>query len=351
MAGKRQHYIPQSLQRGFVSHWRGKEAYTWVYRKDSEPFETNVKNAAVQKEFYTDNEGAEADTEITQQEDEYGTILNQLRSHSDIAAVGSEKLAELVAHLEIRTRSLRESFKSMGGFVADQFFRILEKPGKFEEYLRQELARDPTFLDDSISSQLGQQGFPQAVIDEVLSNRDALLDFALPQIRDNLAQTARGLRAELPGILEKSAKTGHVSALKKAVAPDSKIRRYRQLHFSVIDTGDVSIPLGDSITVFLFDAGESASSFSDGSRTLDCVLVPISAKQVLLGRSTEYSPPAQDLPRIIARVSLEQFIAAENTPHYRSLAEEIGEDSDILSTEELFAIVHSTLGDSDPTSR
>lgn len=350
VAGKRQHYVPQALQRGFVSRWRGDNAYTWVYRRDSEPFETNIKNSAVETHFYVDDDGAEADSQITRREGEYGALLDHLRNYGGTESIEPERLAELVAHFEIRTRSLRESFKDMGGFVADQLFRVLEDPDMFEQYLRRELTRDPTFLDESLGEQLREKGLSQEQVDAVFANRDALLELALPQIRDGLARTVRDLRSELPRILEASMRRGHVSALQRSVSPESKIARYRQLTFSVFDTGSVRVPLGDSITVFVSSAGDSISSFYDGSNELDCLLVPVSEKQVLIGRASEYSPRTQDIPGLIARVSLEQFVAADDTHEYRCLAEEIGKDADLLSTDELLGIVWDTLGTSDPTS-
>ena len=351
MAGNRQHYVPQALQRGFVSRWRGENAYTWVYRKGSAPFETNIRNVAVEKHFYADSEGAEADSKITSREGEYGAILNHLRTYGSAESIDPERLAELVAHFEIRTRSLRQNFKDMAGFVADQLFRVFEEPDLFEQYLRRELAHDPTFLDEPLGEQLRAKGIAQEQIDVIFANRDALIETALPHIREEVARTVSKLRSELPRILETSMRGGHVSVLQRSLSPEPKIARYRQLTFSVLDTGSVRVPLGDSITVFVSNAGESISSFHDGSHGLDCLLVPVSEQRVLIGCASAYFPRTLEIPGLIARASLEQFIAADDTHEYRGLAEEIGMDAELLSTDELLGIVLGTLGGSDPTSR
>jgi hypothetical protein len=49
MAGKRQHFIPQFIQSGFASHVSGDEIYTWVYRKEAKPFNTNIIKMLVLK--------------------------------------------------------------------------------------------------------------------------------------------------------------------------------------------------------------------------------------------------------------------------------------------------------------
>ncbi len=51
MAGDRHHYIPQFLQRGFSSHSSGKQFFTWVYRKESKPYNPNIINSGVKQSF------------------------------------------------------------------------------------------------------------------------------------------------------------------------------------------------------------------------------------------------------------------------------------------------------------
>jgi hypothetical protein len=106
MAGKRQHYLPQFLQRGFASSPDG--ARTWLYRKDTVPREARMRDVGVEQNFYSVESDASLDETITEIErNEFVEIIEQCRAGVTLAASGSERLANLIAHLEVRSRHLR----------------------------------------------------------------------------------------------------------------------------------------------------------------------------------------------------------------------------------------------------
>lgn len=80
MSGKRQHFIPRFLQKGFASHTEDGEIYTWVFKKNREPFNTNLINVGVEKYFYTDQSNSIADDKITEAEDSYSKLIKNLRT-------------------------------------------------------------------------------------------------------------------------------------------------------------------------------------------------------------------------------------------------------------------------------
>jgi hypothetical protein len=42
MSGKRHHFVPRFLQRGFASHIKDGNVFTWVYRRHGPPFNTQA---------------------------------------------------------------------------------------------------------------------------------------------------------------------------------------------------------------------------------------------------------------------------------------------------------------------
>src|SRR5699024_956198 len=105
MSGSRQHFVPQFLQKGFASHTEGNEIYTWVFRKNGEPFNPNIKNIGVEGDFYTLGDDYSADDIITDAESDFGELLHLLRKESPNNITDS-LIPELIAHIEIRTRHL-----------------------------------------------------------------------------------------------------------------------------------------------------------------------------------------------------------------------------------------------------
>ncbi len=121
MSGKRQHYIPRFLQKGFISHESGKESYTWVFSKNKEPYNTNIKNFGLERNFYTSDDGISADEIITKKEIEFSAIIQKLRQE-DLSVLNNSKLPFLLAHLLIRTRLIRDAFADSGEYMTLQLF-------------------------------------------------------------------------------------------------------------------------------------------------------------------------------------------------------------------------------------
>lgn len=74
MGGKRQHDLPRLLLKGFSSKSEGEKHLTWVYRKSSNPFETNIIDVGVSKKFYSEENDTSADDTITYLETEFATV-------------------------------------------------------------------------------------------------------------------------------------------------------------------------------------------------------------------------------------------------------------------------------------
>ncbi|MEW6746401.1 MAG: DUF4238 domain-containing protein [Planctomycetota bacterium] len=116
MSGKRQHFIPRFLQEGFASHRIGDEVYTWVYRKGSRPFNANITKVGVEGQFYVQGADTSVDDLITDAEARFSTVVRDLRTGVPPTVVQPE-LPRLLAHLEVRTRHLRQCFLQAAGFL------------------------------------------------------------------------------------------------------------------------------------------------------------------------------------------------------------------------------------------
>src|SRR2546423_1901463 len=102
MSGKRQHFIPRFLQKGFASHSVGRETFVWAFRKGVSPYNPNIDNVGVEGYFYTEGADTEVDASITSAEYQLGDLIEHLRTES-AGPVSDPLIAQLIAHLEIRT--------------------------------------------------------------------------------------------------------------------------------------------------------------------------------------------------------------------------------------------------------
>lgn len=338
MAGKRQHFIPQFLQQGFASHMSGNASFTWVYRKGAQPFNSNIINVGAEGLFYTEGDDTLADDLITNAEGPFSRLVQTLRTRTS-ASVSDPQIPRLIAHLEVRTRHLRQIFLRAGNFLVSRLLDFMSDEQAFIAYLERQFLLDPSILRRAMSKELARKGLSQALLQPYLELAAPNLPKFMEKLRPILPKLAEDLRSTLPKMLRDAAKSGHINVLKKTISPESKIQRYKSLAFSVVEASDSSLILGDSVILFRVQGARPYKAFLDKGDVLSAVLLPLSSSRVLIG-AHEYDaviPP--DLRQAIARCSLEYFIAAEQSEANNLFKNVIGQDADPLTRAELENII------------
>jgi hypothetical protein len=334
MAGRRQHFIPQFLQQGFASHTSGEATFTWVYRKGMPPFNANIINVGVEGRFYTEGDDSQADDSITDAENRFGELVRRLRADRRPNTSPIE-IAELIAHLEIRTRHLRQSLLSSADFLVSRLVDFMADEHAFLPYLERQLRRDPSSVRQSVSEMLTRRGLPQTLLQQFTQLSVALL----PEfIKPLLPQFAAALRANFPTMLRDAAKSGHVRALKETAAPKARTDRYKTLEYSV-EVTDESLILGDSPVLFRVQGPLPYKTFLEKDDDLSAIVLPLSPQKVLIGSDRCLGALPSGLCQATARCSLEYFIAAERSEVNILLRDMIGEDAALLTRAQVEQIV------------
>src|SRR5688500_17203019 len=122
MAGRRQHYIPQFLQRGFLSTQSDQADLTWLHLRNTPPRLVSTRDVGVGEYFYSKlaaDGSSTLDDLIT--ELECGPL-------ADLASIKRTPIGELidptvairlVAHLTVRTAHVRECFEHASTLLFD----------------------------------------------------------------------------------------------------------------------------------------------------------------------------------------------------------------------------------------
>lgn len=338
MAGKRQHFLPRFLQEGFASHTSGDAAFTWVYRKGVPAFNSNIANVGVEWLFYTEGDDTQADDLITDAEGPFSTLVRTLRTGAP-ATVSDRLLPRLIAHLEVRTRHLRQSFLQAGDFLLSRLLDFMSDEQAFIAYLETKLRSDPSILRESFSKELAKQGLPPALLQPLIQLSAPLLPAFMVQLRPELPKLAEALRSSLPKTLKDAAKSGHISALKKAISPETRIQRYENLAYSVVEASDSPLILGDSAVLFRVQGPRPYKAFLDKDDVLNAVVLPLSSTRALVGAREGVGVLPPDLRQALARCSLEYFIAGEKSDANSLIQDEIGEDAAPLTRAEMEEII------------
>ena len=343
MSGTRHHFIPRFLQVGFASHYSGEKAFTWVHRKGVAPFITNINNAGVEGHFYTIEGDTTADDLITSSEGVLGSLLDGVRAE-DPEVLRDPQLPVLIAHLEVRTRHLRESFLKTGELLASKLIEFLADEEAFAGYMTRKLERDPTIFRDSLAAEFVKRGISMNHLDSALHLAMPLVPSLIQSQRADFPQLAAQLRDAMPTILKTAAKFGHIKALQKTIAPELRVQRYAQLTFRIAKVINMPLILGDSAVLYAVVGPRRYRAFLDADTDLRAVFLPIDSQRVLIGshEGTVAEVPS-DLSNAIARCSLEYFISAENTDQHEALRDQIGAEAHMLDQSEIEDIFNDSL--------
>jgi hypothetical protein len=354
MAGKRQHFIPQFIQSGFASHVSGDEIYTWVYRKDAKPFNTNIMNVGVEGYFYSQDGDNQVDDEITEAErSRFAVLVNTLRNSTRDVTVDPIEIAELIVHLEARTRHFRQTILNTSEYLYGMIFKFLDDRRAFGNYLRRRL---PVLMKRQLKeskSQLSQElksqyqkipsrslevlliGVQPLIEQKIESDLPRKIESDLASLLDNLSIITERIKAELMPIIKDAIKAGHIKALKKSIAPLEKIRWYQNLQFCVFPSLSTNIPLGDSVLVFQVEGERQFKPFTQKDDRIEAIYLPLSSNLVLVGTKMGVTPDISKLPMAIAQCSLEYFISDSQNVINDNFHNHIGEKAYFLSEDQL----------------
>ena len=339
MSGKRQHFVPQFVQRGFASHTSGKDVFTWVYRNDKTPFNTNIKNVGIEGGFYSRDGNQQVDDYITDAEGRLSLLIGAMRSTSDGAFADTRGAAELVAHLEARSRHLRQNFVHIGSVAFEQILQFISNEETFVPYMLRRMEQDPSMLHSAIEEDLRKRGLPITMAPLLLRLSKPLLSAIVPKTTADFAKIASALRSQLPTIVQTAAKSGQLGALKEAIAPPLKVQHYRQFSYEVFNVAGQRLPLGDSMVLFHIEGDRGFRSFTQADETVLAIYLPISSTQVLVGKRGAYTPALSLLPDAIAKCSLEHFVADRRAPELEALQAQLGKSASILSQAEIESLL------------
>jgi hypothetical protein len=317
--------------------------FTWLYRKNARPVNTNIVNVGVESFFYTDGSDTKADDVITTAEEAFSNLVKELRTSSPMR-VSDPQIPELIAHLEVRTRHLRQSFLQVGDYLVSRFLDFVSDENSYAGYLERTFRNDPSMLRKALTDELEKHGLPETML-EILEVNSPLLPALIEQMKPLLRPLAAYMRSELPRRLRNAAKSGHIRALKKSASPEAKIRLYKDLQYAVADVRESGLILGDSAILFHVEGSKPYKAFIEKDDVLNAVVLPLTSSRLLVGACEGFVVSAHNWPEAIARCSLEYFIANDNSEINRLLQGSIAEDAAPLTTEELEDIITEVMNE------
>lgn len=359
MAGKRHHFIPQFLQRGFASHVitrvnKVDDYNAWVFRKSGAAFNTNIKNIALEGQFYNQDGDTFVDDTITDAEGPLSSFVTKLRIADDGTVVDSQNAANLLMHISVRTRHLRQSLKEFGGQIMGRVFSTLSDANVLERKYLEYVHANPEFVVDTIKEQisevLARAGVPEG-------DRAQMIEHLLPSMLEAAAQadiaSAVGTMARSvaianenlhddPSKIEATAKNGHLRALRRSLAPPKKLKLLSDLRYHIHKFAEGDIILGDSGAVFAVGSARGVVPFFDSLDPVRAALLPLDPETCLVGVSDGAEGifvNSEAVRKHVSECSLEYFLANKTSDENLALVSRIGTSAHLLTDEEVEGVI------------
>jgi hypothetical protein len=344
MAGERQHFLPRFLLKGFASRTARQQYYTWVFQKGKPPFESNILNIGLAKNFYTHRDDIDADATITAQEEILSNHVQDLRRCPSHTPVDSVKSAALVTNIVLRTKSLRQAFQDPTEYFLHSLLRTLAVPGVMQNLLKnyarthskklmgELLASREEFSALTNREKEVLQDLAVRMIPEMVDKHSETLSSQLGPLFDTLLQN---LNARLPYMIKES----HIKALMIGNATSIREAAMQNLNWFVFVTQGEKFILGD-VGPICKNSGTNRHLLLASPEDTDEIFCPISDTCLLVGTKEKLPPiDLHEINSASASCSGQFFVSSSNSVQSKHYREILSSHAQLISEQDLDAIV------------
>lgn len=329
MAGRKQHFIPQALQRGFGVA-KGKKTQVYVFKKGQKPYHSSTEGVAAQRDFYSEpSDNQSLDDKITIYESTILAPAVAALRETPTGPIDSHVAAAVVVHLSIRSAFVRGSFSAFVTEILDYFVDAMRSDQTARALLEVDsLKAESTLIkliEEEILAQFG--AIPE-------SGRNALAKLAHFRAREKFPKVFPDLAAmvlqqfgilldKIPEIIV----SGHSKALERDLVPALRVERLKAMNWQIIAAEPPThFVLPDCLAVGSktsdFQEMEPYSLLSDDE--LAGVVMPICSHKVLVGCFGNPELDPVSLNRSFAQCSLDFFISSQADVQTAETAQLIG---------------------------
>ena len=332
MAGKRQHYIPRFLLKGFCSKTEGPKSFIWYFRKGSKPSEISIRDVAVSKKFYGDSSPESIDEKLTKMEQQFGPTIDRLRTDKIINTSDLPTIVEFFINMVIRTQYIRKSFTDATGGLMEMAARNLSDPHKMaaviNEAIKQNKSRFRDQLRSSMRRKLGKK-MPikeEQIIRQVEENAEQLASLLANPFSKEIV---KGLTAFNEKIDEHGT-ISHKDALDRFLdlkEPSKRHHQYSNLHWIIRSYNPNQFILGDICVLTMDTKSQFFSPPIFSKKDNEILLLPISHDTLLIGSDSKEPllPPPEVLNTHSVELSIDFFVSSINSEREKQLSKRVGE--------------------------
>ena len=329
MSGRKQHFIPQSLLKGFGRPGKRDKVQVIVYTHDHGIFHAATDGVAAQREFYSklavEAEGGTLDDKITAYETPLANTLTTLRNLADGEAAEKQSASEFVTHLVVRNDHLRKFMSTAGTAMFDGFADAMSD---------QDLAKGLLGLGGDKPSEMFAEKMDEMfstyepLIGLLGMSKDQFTDWAFAHSKANFAD----FHAEMIGplqaafsdatgeIAEKTA-DAHRRSLDNSLSPKPLVEKMKEYAWRVVHA-QAPLILPDCVAIAFDLKGETFPLMLAELDEAETIFVPLSSDRLVVGSKRSVDVPA-DLNDTFAGCAWDFFVAGDRTSELEALRDKI----------------------------
>ncbi|HHT9106981.1 MAG TPA: DUF4238 domain-containing protein [Candidatus Wujingus californicus] len=335
MAGVRHHILPRFLLKGFASRVQGGEVFTFVYRKNKPPFETNIINIGAEKYFYGERGEVSADDVITTLDSEYSYMVEELRGKGDRVEVLDTRGGEFVVHLLLRAKLLRDFFKNSFVYLTDAITEYFSDTENVKKYFK----KHPGLIEEKLKKKCKNHSIPRRQRVMFMKKYKEMLPNVIENQKQMLEDMCKYITEYAIKEFPKIVKNTHNKALAEMPPSGIKVDRFKHLRWFVFKPTKQLI-LGDAGCLYEMDGKKRFGVIYEEAKQIKNIFLPLSSHCMLAGISASESQFNFDvINEAIARCSQEYFVCSSDSNDLLKLRAIIGEEAAILTNDELEQIV------------
>lgn len=350
VSGRKQHFIPQSLLKGFGREGKGENIQVNVYTYDRGVFTAGTDGVAAEREFYSrlavESEAETLDDRITAYETPLARTLAALRGLGDNKAVDSEIAAEFVTHLVVRNDHLRKLMSTAGSALFGGFADAMVDKSQAKALLGLAGEEPSAMFAEQLEKTFVEYG---ALIKMTGMSQAQFADWAFAHSKANFSEfhaqmigPFKQVFSESPGKVAETAADAHRRGLSQALSPKLRVEQMKSYEWRIVHSG-YPLVLPDCVAVAFDRAGEAFPLMLAEREQVETICVPVSSNRLLVGSRGGKEVP-NDLNAAFASCSWDFVVARDRAAELEALRDKIRTRTDAFITKGVEEILAEALG-------
>ena len=320
MSGRKQHFIPQSLLRGF-GFLKGKRVYVFAYTYDRGIFTPGTDGIGAERDFYSelavDGAGETLDDKITDFEDAFPNVLSELRSLGENELADTKTAAEFVTHLVVRNDHFRKAITSGSEHLVEGMAAAFTDEGQAKALLGLNREQPSQVFAIEIAKMWAEFGpaMKQMGITEAQFGPWAF-EKAKEQFPAFFAVTVGPLEGRFDGMIEKLpevAANAQRRSLSEGLSPPKRVEMMTEFKWRVVHP-TTALALPDCVAIAVDADGDVNSLMLAEFENVRTIYMPLSSDRLLVGSRGEAVEPSPGMNEAFAACSWDFFVARDRTP-------------------------------------